>query len=235
MSSVADLALTTISQAQRRVEIAAQNLANATTPGYKRRVAFSELLRADGPNADAVPTVNSVIDFRTGKVAQTGNPYDLAIAGPGYFAMRTGDGLIYTRQGQLTRDRDGRLVNAQGHALQLTSGNDLIVKSSAFQVRNDGAVYENGVSVGQITVFVTHDEKALQATIGGFRAGQAELTRASNATVQQGMVETSNVSTGDEMVSMMEALRRAESGQRIMNVYDDLMGRVITSFGDAVR
>ncbi len=235
MSSVADLALATISQAQRRVEIAAQNLANVTTSGYKRRIAFSTLLRGDGANSNATPSIELAIDFRAGKISNTGNPTDLAIAGPGYFSLRSANGVLYTRQGQLSRDREGRLVNAQGNALQLADGNDLMVKSSAFQVHSDGTVFENGVNIGRIAVFVPHDEKALQATVGGFHAEPSGFSLADNSAVQQGMVETSNISTGDEMVSMMEALRRAESGQRIMNVYDDLMGRVITSFGDAVR
>ena len=56
-----------------------------------------------------------------------------------------------------------------------------------------------------------------------------------DATVQQGVYEASNVNTGDEMVMMMEALRRAEAGQRVINVYDDLMGRAVTTFGESVR
>jgi flagellar basal-body rod protein FlgF len=235
MSSVADLALSTILQAQRRVEVAAQNLANVTTSGYKRRVAFSTLLRGDGSNLNPTPNVELVIDFRPGKISNTGNPTDLAIAGPGYFSLRSAHGVLYSRQGQLSLNREGRLVNAQGDALQLTNGNDLIVNSSAFRVQSDGTVFENGVSIGRIAVFVPHNEKALEVTVGGFRAGDAVFGLADNSAVQQGMIETANISTGDEMVGMMEALRRAESGQRIMNAYDDLMGRVITSFGDAVR
>jgi flagellar basal body rod protein FlgG len=49
--------------------------------------------------------------------------------------------------------------------------------------------------------------------------------------VRQGAIEASNVSTGVEMVDMMAAIRRAESGQRLVNVYDDLMGRALTLFG----
>ncbi len=235
MSSVADLALATISQAQRRVEIAAQNLANVTTPGYKRRLAFSTLVQRDATTVAAMPSTETVSDFRIGKMMRTGNTTDFAIAGPGYFAVRSENGMIYTRAGQLTRDRNGRVVDAGGNALQLVGGNDLIVKSSKFEVRNDGTVVEGGVSIGQIAVFLPADDKSLRPVTGGFRAADAELIVAKDVTIQQGMIETSNVSTGDEMVVMMEALRRAESGQRMMNVYDDLMGRVITSFGDSVR
>jgi flagellar basal-body rod protein FlgF len=235
MSSVADMAMATISQAQRRVEIAAQNLSNVATPGYKRRVAFSTLVRNEASPINTTPTVSAAVDYRNGKLTKTGNPSDLAIAGPGYFALRTENGMIYTRQGQFTRDHEGRMVNAQGAALQLTDGNTLFVKSAAFEVRRDGNIIQNGASLGRIAVFVPYDESALREASGGYRSRSADLALAVDVNIHQGMIETSNVSTGDEMIAMMEAMRRAETGQRIMNVYDDLMGSVITRFGDAVR
>ena len=51
--------------------------------------------------------------------------------------------------------------------------------------------------------------------------------------VRQGFLESSNVALGDEMIALMEAVRRAETGQRLMNVYDDLMGRAIITFGQS--
>lgn len=236
MSNVADLAVATISQAQRRVEVAAQNLANVTTPAYKRRVAFSALVNPETNSAErAAPETSVAIDFRIGKLSQTGNPADLAIAGAGYFVVRGDAGVLYTRQGRFTIDADGRLVDPRGFSLQLTNGDDLIVKSSDFRVASDGTVTEHGEILGRIAVMSPSDERRLEPMTGGFRASSAELAPAEIPLVRQGAIETSNVSTGDEMVTMMEALRRAESGQRVMNIYDDLMGRVITSFGEGVR
>jgi flagellar basal-body rod protein FlgG len=235
MTSVPDLAVAILSQAQRRVEIAAQNIANSTTPAYKRRVAFSTLVGGD-QNADSgTPTVNAAIDFRNGKLSETGKPTDLAISGPGYFALRRDSQVIYARSGQFSTDKDGRLVNAQGFALQLANGNDLVVRSSDFQVRSDRTVVEKGSVLGRISVFGVADQRSFEPVDGGFRAGASDLTETDDAQIRQGAIETSNVSSGDEMVVMMESLRRAEAGQRVMNVYDDLMGRVITSFGDSVR
>jgi flagellar basal-body rod protein FlgF len=235
MANVPDLAVAILSQAQRRVEIAAQNIANAATPAYKRRVAFLTLLRSDRQANAEMPTVSAVIDFRSGKLSQTGKPTDFAISGPGYFALRSDNSLVYSRAGQFSVDKDGRLVNGQGFALQLTNGSDLIVKTSDFQVRVDGTVVEKGETLGRIAVFAASDQKQLEPIDGNFRAGASELVESADARVQQGAFEVSNVSSGDEMVVMMESLRRAEAGQRVMNVYDDLMGRVITSFGDNVR
>jgi flagellar basal-body rod protein FlgF len=235
MTSVADMAVATISQAQRRVEVVAQNLANVTTPGYKRRLTFATLVRTDNANESALPVVSTAIDFRPGKIVQTGKPSDFALSGPGYFALQSDKGTIYSRQGQLSIDRDGRLVNTEGFALQMVNGNDLIVKASAFEVKSDGTVTEQGNVLGRIAVFVPADAGKMEPASGGFRAGTADLAAAEDAVVRQGAIEASNVSSGDEMVVMMESLRRAEAGQRMMNVYDDLMGRVITTFGDNVR
>ena len=234
MTDLADLALAAISQAQRRVEIAAENLANVTTPAYKRRVPFAVLVAQDDEQKPT-PTVKAAIDFTGGKLSQTGNPADLAISGPGYFVVRQEDRVLYSRNGQFAVDGEGRLVNPQGFVLQLANGADLKVSAAAFEVRSDGTVVDKGVVLGRIALFAPDDEHAMEPATGGFTGPASQLPEQDRALIRQGAIETSNVSTGDEMVVMMEALRRAEAGQRVMNVYDDLMGRVITSFGESGR
>jgi flagellar basal-body rod protein FlgF len=235
MGNLVDLGVSVLSQAERRVEIAAQNLSNATTPAYKRRVAFSALIQSTDSQSAVLPRVAAAIDFRNGKLVETGNPYDLALAGPGYFSVRYDNRINYTRQGQFSVDADGRLIDGRGGVLQFANGSDAIVESDKFVVGADGAVTEEGQLRGRIGVFGADDQTALEASDGGFSAGSASMTLLDNASVEQGAYEASNVTTGDEMVLMMEALRRAEAGQRVMNVYDDLMGRAITTFGESVR
>ena len=235
MGNLVDMGVSVLSQAERRVEIAAQNLSNATTPAYKRRVAFSALVEATNSQSAPLPRVAAAIDFRNGKLVETGNPYDLALSGPGYFAVRYDDRISYTRQGQFSADADGRLIDGRGGVLQFANGSDAMVESDKFVVGSDGAVTEAGMLRGRIGVFGADDQAALEASDGGFSAGSTSLTLLDDAAVQQGAYEASNVTTGDEMVLMMEALRRAESGQRVINVYDDLMGRAVTAFGENVR
>lgn len=235
MGDVTELAMAAISQAQRRVEIAAQNLSNAATPSYKRRVAFSTLVRSSSETTTVVPQVNLTIDQRPGKFVETGNPANLAISGPGYFALGRGAQVIYTRNGQLSIDGEGRLVDKNGFALQLSNGRDLIVRSSAFEVRPDGSVWEKGALLGTIAVFSVDVEAVEGRAQPSQRLSSNELQLVEFPSIKQGMIEASNVTSGDEMVAMIEALRRAEAGQRVMTVYDDLMGRAITSFGDSAR
>lgn len=222
MSGLIESASAILSQSEKRLEIIAQNVANAATPGYKRLVAFSALVPAANGGDSVDTVVTPAVDRRPGKAVVTGVPFDFALTGPGLFALRGDQGTHLTRQGRFSRDRDGRLIDVVGNALQLVSGNDLIVSSSEFEVHSDGTVIEHGAVLGRIAVYGAQGEE-----------GAGDLIAAPN--LQQGAYEGSNVSSADELVAMMEALRRAESAQRVMITYDELMGRAITTFGEAGR
>lgn len=231
MGELTELAFATISQAQNRVEVAGQNLANAATPAFKRRVAFVELLRTDNHDDRNIPQTRVSFDSRPGKLVETGNASDLALSGIGYFALSKDLETIYERDGQLTVDTDGRLVNARGFALQFDSGRDVVVATDKFEIGIDGVVTDKGERLGRIAVFAP-----LAALPGDSSSGSGpQMIPIDDVQIVQGAYEASNVVSGDEMVAMVEALRRAESGQRLMNVYDDLMGRVITAFGEGAR
>jgi len=228
MGGFVDVASVILARTERRVEVSAQNLSNITTPGYKRRVSFASIL-ANG----ATTTDQSVsTDFSAGKPINTSNPFDLAIVGDGFFCVRSPEGLLYTRQGQFRRDGDGRVVTAQGYALQAQSGGDLTLQGAAMQVLADGTVLEDGEARARLAIVDVKDRQSMAYADGGmFKVADAAVAPMDAPTVRQGMLEASNVSTGDEMVSIMEALRQAESGQRLVTLYDDLMGRALTVFG----
>ncbi len=226
-----DAASAVMASAQRRVEIAAQNISNMATPGYRRRVSFEQALTAAG-GSDGLPSTTTSTDFHPGKPTNTGAPLDLAISGNGFFTVRDGDRLLYTRDGQFHRDQDGRVVTQAGLPLQLESGGDLVLKGAQITVSPDGSVTEDDDAVGRLALAAFADPpQAAQVDGGLFTSTSDNLTTAKDATVRQGMVESSNVSLGDEMVSIMQSLRSAETGQKLINVYDDLLGRAISTFG----
>jgi len=174
-------------------------------------------------------------DFSSGKIVETGNPFDLAVLGEGFFVVRNGaQQVLYTRQGQFSRASDGRLVTATGLVLQAEGGGDLVLSGETMTVGADGAVLEAGQPIGRVALAMLPAD-AERAEGGAFAAAAAEGDAASveAPALRQGAYEASNVSTADEMVAMMAALRRAESGQRLMTLYDDLMGRVLTTFGQS--
>jgi flagellar basal-body rod protein FlgG len=212
------------------VEVAAQNITNMTTPGYKRAVSFESLVAApDGTSTGLA----MAIDLAQGQQQTTGNPNDLAISGTGFFSVRTKDGaVLYTREGQLQRDGEGHLVTAQGAVLQQRGGGDLELKTGDFKVLNDGTVTQGGEPVGQIGLVKLADPTAMRLVEGGlYSAPDASVSEMDAANVRQGALEASNVNMGPEMMTMMAALRQAQSGQQLMNTYDDLMGRAISTFG----
>lgn len=230
MSGLANIAGSILSQSQHRAEIIAQNLANATTPAYKRRIAFVRLLAGQPADAEQTPLATG-IDSTPGKLVETGNRFDLAIAGPGVFALRQDDTLQFTRAGRFIRLEDGRLADARGGVLQNAAGGDLVVGSDA-TIERDGRIAGSAAEAGRVAIYETAEGYLAE---DGRIAREAELVPPEDVHLVGGAYEASNVSTGEEMTQMMLALRLAESGQRVMLSYDDIMGRVITSLGDSMR
>jgi flagellar basal-body rod protein FlgG len=232
MSELIAVASAILSDAARSVETSAQNVANITTPGYKRRADFSKLMDPTALGDEAGIVRQPAIDFSAGKIVETNNPYDLAVTGDGFLAVRTASGsLVYTRDGQFTRDGEGRLVDARGAVLQ-ADGRDLSLTGTKIEIQKDGTILEDGTPSGRLDLMKFVDRAtATPADGGAFAATPEAMTTADSASVRQGAVEMSNVSTAAEMVSIMAAMRRAETGQRLATVYDDLMSRVISSFG----
>ncbi len=242
MSTLVDSVSDILSRVERRVEASSQNISNVTTPGYKRAVSFESVLDARNtllPSDDISDTplqalqAKYAIDVSPGQPMNTDNANDLALLGAGFFTVKSADGaMLYTRQGQFQRDASGRLLNTQGCALQQAGGGDLVLKSGDFKVLNDGTVMQSGEAVGRIAVVSLSDPGAIRYVDGGLYDAPAETASLmSDPSVSQGALEASNVSLGTEMLTIMSALREAQSGQRLMSVYDDLMGRAISTFG----
>ena len=198
-------------------------------------MSFVQILEGVGSTQGQTTKSSASTDFSSGKILETGNSSDFAIAGRGFFVVAGPDGqLVYTRQGQFHRNADGRLVTGAGQAVQLDGGGDLVLHGDTFKVTADGVVLEDGEPRAKLAIVDFTDPIAATRTEGGgFSAPEGMVVAVSSPSIRQGALESSNVSNGDEMVAVMEALRRAEAGQRLINVYDDLMGRALTTFGQA--
>lgn len=215
----------------RRIELAAQNIANVSTPGYRSYRAFADALEPVGLSAKADPQRTVSVDFASGKLQSTGNPLDLAISGPGFFELHSADGVFYTRNGQFVRDAEGDIATLQGLKLQSTNG-DIRLSGTAVKVVADGAILDGEEPVARLAVVDFDDLNVLEPAGGGlFRAPSGAAHQLEAPQIRQGMLENSNVSVANEMVSIMASLRSAEGGQRVVQIYDDLMGRAITTFG----
>jgi flagellar basal-body rod protein FlgF len=228
------------------VEATAHNIANVSTAGFKRQLGvtppFATMLNATA-NAEAVTTDSSAkaapirpfgthVDMRQGALSQTQNPLHFALSGPGFMVVRRGDQTHYTRAGAFERSADGKVVNADGAVLQVNGG-DLVVSSANVSVAADGTVVDGQRPVGRIAV-VTIDSAALtdRAAGSGFLVDASAVAPAEDAVVKQGFLEMANVDLGQEMVQMMELMRRFELGQKLAQAHEEMMERSIRRLGD---
>src|SRR4051812_17860177 len=116
MDSILSAVVSGMQADMARMDRVAMNIANVQTPGYKRAVVttvpFGQRVEAAGTAQPAIHT-----DSRPGTLKTTGQGLDFALAGPGWFEVRTPQGAAYTRNGSFRLDAAGRLVTQQGHAV----------------------------------------------------------------------------------------------------------------------
>lgn len=229
MSGLIDSAVAVMGSAARRTEIAAINVANISTPGFKRVMRTS--IDRGVPFANTLSKVRA--DLRPGKMIETGRPFDLSINGEGFFQLRSGDRIFYSREGGFARAADGTMVTARGHVLQQAGGGDLTVGTDTAKILPDGTVTVDDQPTGRIAVYRTQAKDGPAPLDGALFTMTADSAEEIPPSLRPGTIEASNVSIGDEMTGTMAAMRDAETGAKLVQVYDDLMGRVIQAFGQA--
>jgi len=242
---------------QTNLDVIANNLANVATNGFKRsRAVFEDLLyqtiRSPGAQSSqntqlpsglqvgtGVRPVATARIFTQGNLQQTGNSFDVAINGAGFFQIQLPDGsTAYTRDGSFHLDSQGQLVTASGfvllpgitvpaNTLSVTIGQDGVV--SAVQSGNPAPV-----QIGQIQLanFVNPAGLApLGQNLFVETAASGAPTTGTPGTsglglLNQGYVETSNVNVVEELVNMIQAQRAFEINSRAIQVSDQILQRL---------
>lgn len=219
-----------------RLSTISQNLANATTVGYKREIAHSAaferaLNQAAGFDVTMASAHAATVDHRAGTLRLTGNALDLALEGDGLFEIETEHGAAYTRRGDFAIDAGGRLVTQAGHAVQGTGG-ALQLSSASPRIDREGRIFEADKLVGQLKVVQFANPGELVRVSGGaFRAEQAPVA-ATGARLRQGHLEASNVNTASEMVKLIETMRHFEATQKVVQGVDEMMERSLRKLGE---
>lgn len=242
MDSLMITATELISQETLRIEASSQNIANTATPGYKSRISFQQAMSGLEPRQGAASPqargTTQATDFASGKMVHTGNPLDIAITGPGFFQLSIDDGVAYTRAGSFRRDTDGRLVTAQGGYLQSAEGGDIAVHGSDWRVDPDGTVIDDDAPVATISIVEFESPQSLVRRgdnlflADSLLAASPEMKATTTSTLTQGYVEMANVSVGNDMIRIMESMRRIETGQKVIHAYDDMIGNVLQRLGE---
>lgn len=217
------------------LELVAHNLANLDTAGYRaERATFRSLMAGGGwvasnPLNAAVNDFGvlsgSRLDYASGNLTATGNPLDLAVAGPGFLTIQSAAGTVYTRDGSLHTTPAGQLVTAQGDPVLGLQG-PITLPNGAVAVSGDGTVSVDGNVIDQLRLAEFPPDTNLEAlgdSLYGAPAGSA-LAPASS-TIRAGMLEASNVSPVESVVQLIAIQRNAEMMQRALTLFDTQMNQ----------
>ena len=231
------VAMTGSSLKMTELDNVANNLANASTNGFKRTSFSSRLyplmegLSQDRssvyPEARAMSSAGKYsIDSSQGMVQTTGSPLDVAINGEGFFVVEVKGETNFTRNGSFSIDKDGSLITGSGYKVIGTDDKPISlgkgIKGSPV-IASDGSVSIEGNNVGRIKVVkVTDIQNLSESLYSGKNAGPAR------AEIRQGSLERSNVNPLRELVAMITAQREFQTIQQMIKTFDQLTSQAVT-------
>lgn len=203
----------------KQMDHVANNLANASTPGFK-----AEHLRAlQATGAGEAASAESTVDFRPGLAEKTGNALDLLIEGDGFFVIQTKEGLAFTRRGDFTIDRENRLVTQDGAPVMGENG-FITLKKGKIHIGRDGSISLDGDAAGKLRIVDFNNRMELTPLGAGLYrdSGTAGMKKSPRPQVESGFLELSNVNMIQEMTEMIEINRSFENYQKIIQTLSDL-------------
>ena len=208
-----------------RFDTIANNLANVSTNGFKKDIiAFDET---------DVTSPTSHSDFSNGSIVHTGNSFDLALDGKGFFKVQTTQGIRYTRDGSFSLNAEGNLVTRSGDIIMGQNG-PIAIEGGSFSVSEDGQVFSAAGNAGQLELLDFQKlEKLVKEGASKYRfdGDDQDIVAADNVNVKQAYVETSNVNPTVEMVKMMETFRTFETVQKAIQSVDEITSKMVNDPG----
>lgn len=244
------IAASGLSTQQQQIDAISNNLANMQTPGFKRsRVAFADVnsltpaQAAQGDTPDHVGAgtrVTATAPVMTdGTLQQTGNTYDLALQGSGFFEVQNADGdRLYTRAGQFHVNSDGQLSTTDGLVLaqrvQIPADATNVTIDATGEIRAQVGSDKDASVLGTLEIASFTSPESLRAVGGNnFAATQASgdpnLGKPGDAgfgKVSQGYIEGSNVDLVTEMSSLVLAQRAYQLNARVLQASDQILDTI---------
>lgn len=224
-------------QTQFEHEHIVNNIANVNTAGFKKDYAYvqkelqydfaNDQLRAS-QDGFLAKTDQVYTHFEQGKIIPTGNIFDVAIHGEGFFSVNTENGLKYTRNGQFSLDNGGRLVDNTGNPVQGDAG-DIVIDGNEVFINDRGEIFVDGELVDSLQVVnITDKQKLTKQGDSLYQAGEdAEIAPAEEYVIKQGSYEGSNVNTVTEMVKMIDLQRTYESNSKVLTTLDETLRKLV--------
>lgn len=221
---------------QRTLDTQANNIANATTTGYKaERLMYSTIEAAQKGESSRQNLVAGVMtsggtDFTAGNINQTGRSLDVAIEGDAFLQVQTERGVRYTRAGNLTLDAGGQLVTKNGDLVVGSQGAITVPPGGELSIGEDGSLAVGGQTFEQLKLVRFNNPAAALQKEGDslfMETGSEPPLEAANSRIHQGALEGSNINSIQEMVSMINNNREFESIQKSVSLLMNDLGRKI--------
>ena len=226
---------------QRRMDAAANNLANISTNGFKADGVLLEEADQTRAHADAAPRevrfardIGTMHDMRQGPIAMTGNPLDVALEGDGFIMVQgPGGQTMYTRDVASSITGEGRLVTSDGHAVLSSGGAPIVLdpQGESPSIGRDGAIRVAGVEAGRIGVVSFTAPGALTKVGDNLWDAHGQASGEFQGVVLQGAIEGSNVRPVLELTRLIEISRAYQSAAKIVSNSDELRQRAIQQLG----
>lgn len=242
---------------QKRLDVVSNNLANAGTTGYKAQGVTSQSFdqqlaikindsssayaqRSIGRLSLGVKIGETYNDYSQGSFRETGNTYDLALSGEGFFTISTTDksGVThtrYTRDGSFTVTTDGYLVTKDGDFVLGNGGNAIQIPGAATAnvvIDSQGNIFADNVFVSKLDIVrFNNPEDVINYGENMFEAGPLAGIEPADATVEQGFLEMSNVNVINEMVDMITITRAYEANQKMIQTIDNVLNKAVNEIG----
>jgi flagellar basal-body rod protein FlgF/flagellar basal-body rod protein FlgG len=232
-------AMTGLVARTQALDIAATNLSNAQTPGYRaeQEIFRSVLMGSEASDSQLGRTVNNYgllggdrLNLAQGAIEQTGNPLDLAIEGQGFFMVQTPNGPRYTRDGAFHRTPSGQLVTATGEPVLSAAGQVIPVPPGEVSVGSDGVLSVAGGVVATVGVFTFPDGAQLTAE-GANRYVAPQNVKpvlSKDAAIHQGAIEGANQDVIKGTMNLILVQREAEMMQKALTVFHTEFNKIAT-------
>ncbi len=228
-------ALSGMEAAMTRQRVTASNLANAQTTGFRAEVFTVDAAELKGPSLEARAMNRGGVraaDMKSGELAQTGQPLDVALDGDALLSLQSADGAeVYSRRGDLSVAASGVLQNGDGLPVMGASGPITVPPGRTISIGADGNIFAAdpaapdapAQNVGRIKLSSSQGTRIAKDVEGFFRVvGGGILPANEAATLTTGALEQSNVDTTKVLVEMIEAQRAFERRAKLFSTAGEI-------------
>jgi len=216
-------AAATLQMLERKQQVLTNNLANASTRGFKGETTFARII------GNALATTDTALDVTPGSLTETRNSLDLAVEGNGFFVTQTPAGERLVRNGSFHIDGEHQLVDDHENPV-LGENGPVVLPNGTIEVDGTGMIKVDGKMVQRLRLERVADGTQLQHE-GGTQF-VPDATRMAippeERHVKQGYIEESNVNTMSAMTAMLEVLHRYGAAQKTLSTIDSARGIAVT-------